>query len=91
MRLIIEARFYDGDGEAERDGSTIAATVDRRDEALSTLGLPSRKGDPAAREPPTVLHALIESEVMLQLKPVLGPFIRGDFGRRGVASLVRLT
>ena len=44
MRLIIEARFDDGDREAERDGSTIAATVDRRDTDLSKLGLTLAEG-----------------------------------------------
>jgi hypothetical protein len=44
MRLIIEARFDDGDGEAERDGSTIAATIDRRDKDLSQLGLTLAEG-----------------------------------------------
>lgn len=44
MRLIIEARFDDGEGEAERDGSTIAATFDRRDKDLSKLGLTLAEG-----------------------------------------------
>jgi hypothetical protein len=60
MLLIIEARIDDGEGEAERDGSTIVATVDRRDNDRTQLGLASRKVDPSARESPTVLHALLD-------------------------------
>ena len=35
MRLIISARIDDGQCEAEREGSTIVAIVDRRDKDLS--------------------------------------------------------
>ena len=44
MRLIIEARFDDGEDEAQRDGSTIVATVDRRDKDLSKLVLTLAEG-----------------------------------------------
>jgi hypothetical protein len=44
MRLIIEARIDDGEGEAERDGITIVAAADRRDEDLAHEGLTLPEG-----------------------------------------------
>jgi hypothetical protein len=59
-RLIIEARFDDGEGEAERDGSTIVATVDRPDKDLSKLGLTLAEGRSLLAE---VQSALVSQQV----------------------------
>ncbi len=60
MRLIIEARVDDGEGEAERDGSMIVATVDRRDKDLSKLGLTLAEGRSLLAE---IQSALVSQQV----------------------------
>ena len=60
MRLIIEARIDDGEDEAERDGSAIVATVDRRDKDLSKLGLTLAEGRSLLAE---VQSALVSQQV----------------------------
>jgi hypothetical protein len=60
MRLIIEARFEDGEGEAERDGSTIVATVDRPDKDLSKLGPTLAEGRSLLAE---IQSALVSQQV----------------------------
>jgi hypothetical protein len=44
MGLVIAARIDDGEGEVERDGSTIVATVDRRNKDRAQLGLTRAEG-----------------------------------------------
>ena len=55
MRLIIEARIEEGDGDAQREGSTVIAIVDRREKDLSRLGLTLAEGRSLVAEAQSVL------------------------------------
>jgi hypothetical protein len=60
MRLIIEARIDDRDGDAKSDGPTIVAVVERRDRSLSQLGLTLAEGRILLAE---VQSALVSKQV----------------------------
>ena len=44
MRLIVEARLADGDGDRVNDGHGVLAVVERRDCSLAQLGLTLAEG-----------------------------------------------
>jgi hypothetical protein len=57
MRLIIEARIEDGDRDAEREGSTVIAIIERREKDLSRRGFTLAEGRSLVAEAQSVLVA----------------------------------